>query len=219
MTTPRAVLHLVAALLFLPAALRPLPAPQQPDAAAGPAPAALAEQARAELATVVFVRHAEKGDDDPRDPSLSARGAARAEALAGLLANAGVTHLFTSEYRRTQATLAPLAARLGLTLAVRPARELARLVEELRGLPAGSVAVVAGHSNTVPALARALGVELRDLVESAAGKVLDEAVYDRVWVVTHGVAGAAPVAPGAPADAGVAAAIAARVVELTLQMP
>jgi phosphohistidine phosphatase SixA len=207
MTTPRAVLHLVVALLCLPAALWPTAAPTQERAPSGvPLQQEPAAAAPAELATVLLVRHAEKGDDDPRDPGLSARGTARAEALAGLLAHAGVTHLYTSEYRRTQATLAPLGARVGVAPVARPARELAQLAAELRSLPAGSVAVVAGHSNTVPALARALGVELRDLVDSPAGKVLDESIYDRVWIVTHAV-GAAERAP------------APRVVELTLQTP
>jgi len=207
MTTPRAALHLVAALLWVPAALWPTAAPtQERSPAAVPLQQEPTAAARAELTTVVLVRHAEKGDDDPRDPGLSPSGVARAEALASLLANTGVTHLFTSEFRRTQATLAPLATRVGVAPVARPAREFGQLAAELRGLPAGSVAVVAGHSNTVPALARALGVELRDLVDSAGGKVLDEAVYDRVWVVTHAVGGAAD----APAS---------RVVELTLNVP
>jgi phosphohistidine phosphatase SixA len=205
MTTPRAVLHLAAALLCATAGLWPVTTQDPPPAASADqeTPAAPAEVA---LNTVVLVRHAERADDDPRDPTLSPRGAARAEALATLLVNAGVTHLFTSEYRRTQLTVAPLAARLGLTPMVRKGRELTQLAQELGGLPAGSVAVVAGHSNTVPALARALGVELRDLVDSTAGKVLDEAIYDRVWIVTHAV--------GSAGDAP-----ATRVVELTLQVP
>ena len=167
------------------------PARQEPSRGSSATPAAGADGAVAvdeaprALATVVLVRHAEKRADDPRDPSLTEAGEQRAAALADLLGAAGVTHLFATEYKRTQETLAPLAARTGLTVTARPAKDLAGLVEALQALPADALAVVAGHSNTVPLIARALGVEPRDLVDSPAGKVLDEAVFDRVYVVTH----------------------------------
>ncbi|MFY0534577.1 histidine phosphatase family protein [Nannocystis pusilla] len=67
------------------------------------------------------MRHGEKAADDPSDPSLSPAGEARAKALAELLGHAGVTHLFASEYRRTQATLRPLADAAGLQITVLPA--------------------------------------------------------------------------------------------------
>jgi broad specificity phosphatase PhoE len=43
-----------------------------------------------------------------------------------VLAHAGVTHLFATEYRRTQRTLEPLATRLGLTVVVVPAKDSVR---------------------------------------------------------------------------------------------
>lgn len=125
---------------------------------------------------VVVVRHAEKAQDGGDDPPLSAAGEARAERLARLLGASGVTHLFASEYRRTAATLAPLAQARGLEVAERPAREGERLLAELRALPAGSVAVVAGHSNTVPALVRALC--------GAGPEGLRDDEYESVFAVT-----------------------------------
>src|SRR5690348_14604182 len=59
--------------------------------------------------TIVVVRHAEKGNDNPTDPSLSDAGVLRALELAKLFGSAKVTHLFASEFQRTQQTLAPLA--------------------------------------------------------------------------------------------------------------
>jgi phosphohistidine phosphatase SixA len=136
-----------------------------------------------EPTTIILLRHAEKGTDDARDPELSERGTERAESLAELLEHAGVTHLFASEYRRTQATLAPLAEALGLDVAVVSARSPDEQVAALRALPAGAVAVVAGHSNTTPALVRALGGKLGRRPESRSGDVLGEDEYGRLFVV------------------------------------
>jgi phosphohistidine phosphatase SixA len=140
--------------------------------------------------TVILVRHAEKAGDDPRDPSLSESGRARAEALAKLLAPAGATRLVASEYRRTQETLAPLAAALELELERAPAGELEQLALSLLAMPPGATVVVAGHSNTVPALAARLGAPLAG-VGSADRPALDEAEFDRLFVLTLPPAGSA----------------------------
>lgn len=130
--------------------------------------------------TVLCVRHAEKAPEPREDPPLTAAGESRARELAALLARSAATHLFASEFVRTQATLAPLAAGTKLTTLVRPARESSELAREIRALPAGSVAVVAGHSNTIPELVAALGGTLRDLEQGR----LREAEYDRLFVVS-----------------------------------
>ena len=132
---------------------------------------------------VFVVRHAEKGTDDPRDPRLSRAGVERATALAAMLAHAGVTHLYTSEFRRTHETLQPLAERCGRSIEVIPAGTPDAQVAAIRGLPAGSVAVVAGHSNTVPELVRALGGEVHRLVDTPHGPMLDDGSYDRMFQV------------------------------------
>jgi phosphohistidine phosphatase SixA len=148
---------------------------------AKPEPAA--DTVAARPTTVILVRHGEKAGDDPRDPSLSAAGEARARALARLLARAGVTHLFASEYRRTQATLRPLAGAIGLEPAIVPAADGAALLAAIAALPAGSVAVIAGHSNTLPALVTGLGGEVHGAIASASGPQLPDDAYDRLFMV------------------------------------
>lgn len=115
----------------------------------------------AQSTTVIVVRHAERADTT-RDPGLSAAGEARAAALAEALRQAGVTHIVTTQFRRTQLTAAPLAQALGLTPAIietqRDIRAHAQAIAaHARQLPAGSTVLVVGHSNTINLVAEMLG--------------------------------------------------------------
>lgn len=165
--------RLAVAFLTLAASLAPLALPARPAVvAAGPH-------------TVILVRHAEKDSaKDKENPPLTANGAARAEELARMLAHARVTRLVASEWKRTQLTLEPLSKATGLTLEQRSAKEVTTLAEELRAAPPGSVTVVAGHSNTVPQLAEALGAPLPGV---AKGANLADDEYDRLFVLTVGL--------------------------------
>jgi len=148
---------------------------------AGPDPARKAKAAPVKPITVFAVRHAEKMPDGGRDPDLSEEGRARARMLADMLGSAGVTHLFASEYKRTQQTLEPLSAATGVRVKVIGAGNLAAQSEAIHGLPPGSVAVVAGHSNTVPDLVKQLGGAVTGLVKTEHGEMLDDATYDRIF--------------------------------------
>jgi len=127
--------------------------------------------------TIILVRHAEKLDHS-EDPPLSAEGRARAGALANLLRSAGVTTIFTSEYRRTQATAEPIARQLKLTPQTVPARQVDALVAKLHAAPPDAVVLVVGHSNTLPTILARLGWK---------GTLdLEDRDYDDVFVVTPG---------------------------------
>lgn len=108
-------------------------------------------------AVFVLVRHAEKAKDDPKDPTLSDAGVARAVRLSDALANARVMAAYATRYRRTQLTATPTARSHGLDVrtydAAMPASELAR---QLRAAHRTGTVLVVGHSNTVPELAGAL---------------------------------------------------------------
>jgi len=114
---------------------------------------------------VILTRHAERADGQatmttgagaPADPQLSAAGEARAQKLAAMLADANITVMFTTEFRRTKDTAAPLAAKLKLTPEVVAASQAAAMIEKIRAHADDTVFVV-GHSNTVPAIIKALG--------------------------------------------------------------
>jgi broad specificity phosphatase PhoE len=111
---------------------------------------------------VVLVRHAEKASEPASDPPLTEPGAARAAALLDALKDARVAAVITTQYERTRATAAPVAAAAGLTpIIVRAggtvdehAHEVAQAV---RARPSGETVLIVGHSNTVPAIIAALG--------------------------------------------------------------
>lgn len=129
---------------------------------------------RSATTTLFVVRHAEKrGQDDV----LSEAGEARAEALARLLEPTALDAIYATEYARTQATVAPTAAAQGLTTRVLSARAdtAAHLLRE----HVGEAVLVAGHSNTVPAILRGLGVSERiTIAESRYGDLFVVTVTD-----------------------------------------
>ena len=127
---------------------------------------------------VLIVRHAERADGGvpaprmtgPADPDLSAEGRARADRLAAMLADAGITRLVVSEFRRTAQTAEPLAKRLGLAperVAAGDTNGLAARLATYRE----DVVLVVGHSNTVPAIVAALGGPTVTLAESDYGSL------------------------------------------------
>lgn len=108
-------------------------------------------------ATFLIVRHAEKAADDPRDPLLSAAGQARAARLATLLADAPLKAVYSTGFRRTQATAQPVASAHGLAVEPYDARVApSELAARLRARHSEGTVLVVGHSNTAPALAAAL---------------------------------------------------------------
>lgn len=127
-----------------------------------------------ESAVVVYlVRHAEKLDDS-RNPPLDEAGLARASLLAVMLRDAGVTHVWSTDYLRTQHTAKPLAAAAGREVASYDPRDLGAFAAKLRSLPGRHLVV--GHSNTTPQLVEALGGD--------PGSPIADSEYDRLYVVT-----------------------------------
>ena len=102
------------------------------------------------LSTIFLVRHAEKEEGD--DPGLTEAGHARAQALADMLEAVQVDAIFSTDYRRTQLTAAPLAEQKALTVQSYNPRELAEFAEQLKADYVGKIIVVVGHSNSTPTL-------------------------------------------------------------------
>jgi broad specificity phosphatase PhoE len=132
---------------------------------------------------VLLVRHAERADGgagvstamtSPADPPLSTAGDARATRLAAVLADAGITAIFTTEFRRTKDTAKPLADKLKLTPEVSASRDAASMMAKIKAEHADGVVLIVGHSNTLPALIKAFG--------GPDVKIADQE-YDNLFVV------------------------------------
>jgi broad specificity phosphatase PhoE len=122
--------------------------------------------------TIFIVRHAEKADAT-KDTDLSEAGRARAEALAKMLRDANISTIYTTEFKRTQETAAPLARALGVNPTNLAAKDTAALAEKLRTTHGN--ALVVGHGNTIPDLIKAL--EITEPINVA------ENDYDNLFVV------------------------------------
>jgi phosphohistidine phosphatase SixA len=133
--------------------------------------------------TIFLVRHAERADTASgtpptmaADPSLSEVGHARAASLAAMLRDAGITAIFVTEFKRTQETAAPLAKALGIVTMMVAQKDTDTLIARLRQTTGN--ALVVGHSNTVPEIAKALGV--------TTPITIGDDDYDNLLLVTPG---------------------------------
>lgn len=125
--------------------------------------------------TVYLVRHAEKRKDGGDDPDLTTTGKQRAQGLVKALDGVKLAAIYATQYKRTQQTVEPAAAARGMQVATADAGDVRGLVTEIRRHQ-GSAVLVAGHSNTLPAIAAELGV--------GEPLALEEDDYGDLFVVT-----------------------------------
>jgi len=115
---------------------------------------------RAQPSLVVLVRHAEKAAVPGNDPPLSELGQARAMHLAEAMTSAPPNAIVVSALQRTGLTAAVVAKATGVTPQVIPiasgtAQHVEAVAQAVRA--ATGIVLVVGHSNTVPAIIKALG--------------------------------------------------------------
>jgi len=129
----------------------------RPASPAAGAPAEAPSGARErQLTCVLLVRHAEK-ESEAQDADLSEAGRERADRLAKILSKVPVTALISSDRLRTRRTLEPISR--ARKLRIEPIPEPKAVAERIRKLPVGSMVVAAHHSDTIPQILEALGLE------------------------------------------------------------
>lgn len=137
-------------------------------------PGHTAAQEESTAPTVVYlVRHAERAENGTSDPPLSVAGQIRVQTLKAILADAGLSSVYSTDYERTRETARPIAEATDLTILPYDPGDLGGFAEELRQAPGRHLVV--GHSNTTPDLVAALGGD--------PGGAIDEMEYDRLYIV------------------------------------
>ncbi len=132
--------------------------------------------AQTDVTTFILIRHAEKSNDDRRDPSLSEAGIKRAEALKTLLSEAEIGAIYSSPYKRTKSTVQPIAEAKGLEVLTYDPRSGEFLKEALEKFK-GKTVIVSGHSNTTPNVVNLL-------IGEQKYKQLSESDYSKIFIVS-----------------------------------
>ncbi|HEX8651342.1 MAG TPA: phosphoglycerate mutase family protein [Pyrinomonadaceae bacterium] len=138
---------------------------------------------------VLIVRHAEKASD-AEDSPLTEAGAQRAQALVQVALDAGVSAIYSSQFKRNRDTAQPLADRLGVAVTEMPVnlqspgdygKVLARDIIEKH---AGQTVAVVGHGNTIAST-----------IEGLTGRAssVSSPAYSDLFIVVVPPAGAAKV--------------------------
>lgn len=107
------------------------------------------------ITTFILIRHAEKANDGTSDPPLSSEGEERAKRLVPMLKNEKVDAIYSTKFNRTRSTVKALAESKNLSVQIyenMKSEDLLQLVDKYKG---GTI-VIAGHSNTIPAIANLL---------------------------------------------------------------
>jgi len=107
---------------------------------------------------VYLFRHAEKqiikGEDNPE---LTRAGFSRSNVLAQAMADITPGLIYSSEYTRTQQTVAPLAKQWSSDIIIKTAKDPEAQVEAALS-NCNQHVIIAGHSNTIPHLISLFGV-------------------------------------------------------------
>jgi 2,3-bisphosphoglycerate-dependent phosphoglycerate mutase len=125
--------------------------------------------------TIILVRHAEKADATSQDPELSAEGKQRAERLTKLIKKYKPGAVYSTDYKRTRDTVAPMATRRKLQVQTYDAKKPNELIDAIMKSKTKRF-LISGHSNTIPGLANLFG-------KKELFKNLDDTEYGAIWIV------------------------------------
>lgn len=123
---------------------------------------------------IFLVRHADK-ETTGSDPDLSPDGRRRARMLAGLLKDADLGNVHSTDFNRTRNTAKPAAEVAGVAVLIYDPADLSGLAAILQAT--GGRHLVVGHSNTTTKMVELLGGD--------PGSPIDDASeFDRLYVLS-----------------------------------
>lgn len=129
--------------------------------------------------TIYIVRHAEKDTSNSKnsDPGLNNEGKERVKALNKFLKKETISAVFSTNYKRTIQTVAPVAQRNGLPLKTYEANEPMKIVQLIKSEFLNHKTLIVGHSNTILELIKAFGV-------TPPFNKLNDNDYDLIFMIT-----------------------------------
>jgi 2,3-bisphosphoglycerate-dependent phosphoglycerate mutase len=132
------------------------------------------------ITTFILIRHAEKVGDGSKDPDLKPEGIERANKLISVLRNAAVTAIYSTNYKRTRNTVAPLSKEKGVEVQLYESLSVEAINQMLEKNRGGTI-VVCGHSNTIPWIANQLigKEEYKDFSDPEYGNMLIVSVLEK----------------------------------------
>ncbi len=133
---------------------------------------------QAQKKTFILVRHAEKdisATADKVDPELTEDGKTRAEKLVRTIRRYKPGAVYSSDFKRTRNTAAPVAAWRKKEMQIYDPKLLKELMDAMMASRTKRFLVV-GHNNTTPALANLL-------INEEKYEKLPETEYGKIWIV------------------------------------
>jgi 2,3-bisphosphoglycerate-dependent phosphoglycerate mutase len=101
------------------------------------------------ITTFLLIRHAEKGDDGTKDPDLTEAGKQRSIQLVEMLKNQTIDAIYSTRFKRTQNTVAPLAESRKLKVSTYEASK-PEDIDAILSQHKGGTVIICGHSNSIP---------------------------------------------------------------------
>lgn len=124
---------------------------------------------------IVVVRHADKIDNSD-DAILSPTGEVQARRLARVLKDLKISAIYTTQFRRTIQTAAPLANFLKINPFAYEQTDIDGVVKQIQQKHSTEVVMIVGHRSTVPKILQKFGA-----VEPVA---LGSSEYDSLFILT-----------------------------------
>lgn len=102
------------------------------------------------ISTFYFIRHAEKDRSKPEDadPELNQKGLGRAMHWAEILKDIDINAIYTTDYKRTSMTAAPLAVKQDITVKYYNLEDVN--ISQFKVDNLNKNALIVGHSNSTP---------------------------------------------------------------------
>lgn len=131
----------------------------------------------ATVTTFILVRHAEKDlTQSTNDPDLSVEGKSRAVRLVDMLKKTEMHAIYSTPYKRTHQTVAPIADAKSLSVQTYQANKMEE-IDAMIKVHAGKTILVTGHSNTIPQV-------INYLLGEEKYKVMEDGDYGNIIMVS-----------------------------------